>query len=264
MDEVVSRSRVMSRNGTTSRLPIAHMVCNQTPPFGDKPSLMTFREVETVFHEFGHALQHMLTKQDEGLVAGIRGIEWDAVELPSQFMENWCYHRDTLMSIAKHYETGESLPEEVYLKLLAARTFRAGSLSLRQGISALLYMLGWYPVRISYLNVPHRVSRKTQVIPPLPEDRFLCSFNHIFAGGYAAGYYSYKWAEVLSADAFSAFEDAGLDDIKAVQETGHKFRETILALGGGKAPLEVFVGFRGREPSPEALLRHNGLLQVTA
>ncbi|KAF2295747.1 hypothetical protein GH714_033807 [Hevea brasiliensis] len=197
MDEVVGRSRVLSRNGTTPRLPIAHMVCNQTPPVGDKPSLMTFREVETVFHEFGHALQHMLTKQDEGLVAGIRGIEWDAVELPSQFMENWCYHRETLMGIAKHYVTGETLPEDVYLKLLAARTFRAGSLSLRQ------------------------------------------------------------WAEVLSADAFSAFEDAGLDDSKAVKETGHKFRETILALGGGKAPLEVFVEFRGREPSPEALLRHN-------
>ncbi|GMP31121.1 hypothetical protein CsSME_00005467 [Camellia sinensis var. sinensis] len=132
MDEVVGRSRVFSLDGTSPRLPVAHMVCNQMPPVGNKPSLMTFREVETVFHEFGHALQHMLTKQDEGLVAGIRGIEWDAVELPSQFMENWCYHRDTLMSIAKHYETGECLPEDIYRKLLAARTFRAGSLSLRQ------------------------------------------------------------------------------------------------------------------------------------
>ncbi|XVF61468.1 hypothetical protein PTKIN_Ptkin08bG0131700 [Pterospermum kingtungense] len=266
MDEVVARSRVLSRSGTTARLPVAHMVCNQTPPVGDKPSLMTFREVETVFHEFGHALQHMLTKQDEGLVAGIRGIEWDAVELPSQFMENWCYHRDTLMSIAKHYETGESLPEEVYSKLLAARTFRAGSLSLHQIQFASLDLelhTKYVPDGTeSIYDVHHRVSRKTQVIPPLPEDRFLCSFNHIFAGGYAAGYYSYKWAEVLSADAFSAFEDAGLDDIKAVKETGHKFRETILALGGGKAPLKVFVEFRGREPSPEALLRHNGLLPV--
>ncbi|XP_022740421.1 probable cytosolic oligopeptidase A [Durio zibethinus] len=268
MDEVVSRSRVLSRNGTTARLPVAHMVCNQTPPFGDKPSLMTFREVETIFHEFGHALQHMLTKQDEGLVAGIRGIEWDAVELPSQFMENWCYHRDTLMSIAKHYETGESLPEEVYLRLLAARTFRAGSLSLRQ----LRFACVDLELHTKYIpdgsesvyDVDQRVSRKTQVIPPLSEDRFLCGFNHIFAGGYAAGYYSYKWAEVLSADAFSAFEDAGLEDSKAVKETGHRFRETILALGGGKAPLEVFVEFRGREPSPEALLRHNGLLAVTA
>lgn len=268
MDEVVSRSRVLSRNGATSRLPVAHMVCNQTPPVGDKPSLMTFREVETVFHEFGHALQHMLTKQDEGLVAGIRGIEWDAVELPSQFMENWCYHRDTLMSIAKHYQTGENLPENVYLKLLAARTFRAGSLSLRQLRFACVdlelhtnYVPGGSE---SVFAVDQRVSKRTQVIPPLPEDRFLCSFSHIFAGGYAAGYYSYKWAEVLSADAFSAFEDAGLNDSKAVQDTGHRFRETILALGGGKPPLEVFVEFRGREPSPEPLLRHNGLLSATA
>ncbi|GKU95000.1 hypothetical protein SLEP1_g8419 [Rubroshorea leprosula] len=267
MNEVVSRSQVLSHNGAV-RLPIAHMVCNQTPPVGDKPSLMTFREVETVFHEFGHALQHMLTKQDEGLVAGIRGVEWDAVELPSQFMENWCYHRDTLMSIAKHYQTGESLPEDVYLKLLSARTFRAGSLSLRQIRFAIVdlelhtrYAPGGSE---SVYDVDQRVSRRTQVMPPLPEDRFLCSFMHIFAGGYAAGYYSYKWAEVLSADAFSAFEDAGLDDSKAVKLTGQKFRETVLALGGGKAPLDVFIEFRGREPSPEALLRHNGLLSVAA
>ncbi|KAI4328105.1 hypothetical protein L6164_020489 [Bauhinia variegata] len=268
MDEVVSRSRVLSRDGTSARLPVAHMVCNQTPPVGDKPSLMTFREVETVFHEFGHALQHMLTKQDEGLVAGIRGIEWDAVELPSQFMENWCYHRETLMGIAKHYETGESLPEDVYLKLVAARTFRAGSLSLRQIRFATLdlelhtkYIPGGPE---SIYDIDRRVCERTQVIPPFPEERFLCSFSHIFAGGYAAGYYSYKWAEVLSADAFSAFEDVGLDDSKAVKETGQRFRETILALGGGKPPLEVFVEFRGREPTPDALLRHNGLLPAAA
>ncbi|XP_023751895.1 probable cytosolic oligopeptidase A [Lactuca sativa] len=266
MDEVVARSRVLSDDKSSVRLPIAHMVCNQMPPVGDKPSLMTFREVETVFHEFGHALQHMLTRQDEGLVAGIRGIEWDAVELPSQFMENWCYHRDTLMSIAKHYETGETLPEEIYQKLLAARTFRAGTLSLRQLKFATVdlelhskYVPGGSE---SIYDVDRRVSEKTQVLAPLEEDRFLCGFSHIFAGGYAAGYYSYKWAEVLSADAFSAFEDAGLNDDKAVRETGKRFRETILALGGGKAPLEVFVEFRGREPSPEPLLRHNGLLQT--
>ncbi|KAK7252461.1 hypothetical protein RIF29_36411 [Crotalaria pallida] len=268
MDEVFARSRVLSRDGNSTRLPVAHMVCNQTPPVGDKPSLMTFREVETVFHEFGHALQHMLTKQDEGLVAGIRGIEWDAVELPSQFMENWCYHRETLMGIAKHFETGESLPEEVYLKLVAARTFRAGSLSLRQlkfaSVDLELHSKYVPGGPESIYDVDRRVSERTQVIPPFPEDKFLCSFSHIFAGGYAAGYYSYKWAEVLSADAFSAFEDAGLDNSQAVKETGHKFRETILALGGGKAPLEVFVQFRGREPTPDALLRHNGLLSVAA
>uniref|UniRef100_A0A1D1XHR9 oligopeptidase A n=1 Tax=Anthurium amnicola TaxID=1678845 RepID=A0A1D1XHR9_9ARAE len=268
MDEVFARSRVLSRGGAPVRLPIAHMVCNQTPPVGYKPSLMTFREVETVFHEFGHALQHMLTKQDEGLVAGIRGIEWDAVELPSQFMENWCYQRDTLMSIAKHYETGDPLPEEVYQKLLAARTFRAGSLSLRQirfaKVDLELHSKFVPGGSETIYDVDQRVGKRTQVIPSLPEDRFLCSFSHIFAGGYAAGYYSYKWAEVLSADAFSAFEDAGLDNDKAIKETGDKFRETILALGGGKPPLEVFVKFRGREPSPEALLRHSGLLPVAA
>ncbi|CAA7393959.1 unnamed protein product [Spirodela intermedia] len=268
MDEVFSRSRVFSRDGVPVRLPIAHMVCNQTPPVGDKPSLMTFREVETVFHEFGHALQHMLTKQDEGLVAGIRGIEWDAVELPSQFMENWCYQRDTLMSIAKHYETGEPLPEEVYQKLLAARTFRAGSLSLRQihfSVIDLELHSNYIPGGPETIyEVDQRVGKRTQVIPPLPEDRFLCSFSHIFSSGYAAGYYSYKWAEVLSADAFSAFEDAGLENDKAVKETGRRFRDTVLAYGGGKPPLEVFVEFRGREPSPEALLRHNGLLPVGA
>lgn len=268
MDEVFSRSRVLSRDGFPVRLPIAHMVCNQTPPVGDKPSLMTFREVETVFHEFGHALQHMLTKQDEGLVAGIRGIEWDAVELPSQFMENWCYERDTLMSIAKHYETGEPLPEQVYQKLLAARTFRAGSLSLRQVHFAVVDLelhTNYVPGGSETIyDVDQKVGKRTQIIPPLPEDRFLCSFSHIFAGGYAAGYYSYKWAEVLSADAFSAFEDAGLDSREAIRETGWRFRDTVLAYGGGKPPLEVFVEFRGREPTPEALLRHNGLLPVGA
>ncbi|CAA2979760.1 probable cytosolic oligopeptidase A [Olea europaea subsp. europaea] len=268
MDEVVGRSRILSQDGSSPRLPVAHMVCNQMPPVGDKPSLMTFREVETVFHEFGHALQHMLTKQDEGLVAGIRKVEWDAVELPSQFMENWCYHRDTLMSIGEHYKTGECIPEDIYEKLLAARTFRAGSLSLRQlrfsTVDLELHTKYVPGGSESIYDVDRRVCEKTQVLPPLPQDKFLCSFSHIFAGGYAAGYYSYKWAEVLSADAFSAFEDAGLTDDKAVEETGHRFRETILALGGGKSPLEVFVEFRGREPSPEALLRHNGLLQVAA
>ncbi|KAI3704590.1 hypothetical protein L1987_74815 [Smallanthus sonchifolius] len=192
MDEVVAR-RVLSHDKTSVRLPIAHMVCNQMPPVGDKPSLMTFHEVKTVFHEFGHALQHMLTKQDEGLVSGIRGIEWDAIELPSQFMENWCYHR----------------------------TFRAGSLSLCHIKLATVdlelhskYVPGGSE---SIYDVDRRISEKTEVIPPLPEDRFLCSFIHIFSGAYAAGYYSYKWAEVLSADAFSAFEDAGLHDEKVWQ-----------------------------------------------
>ncbi|KAL3721844.1 hypothetical protein ACJRO7_034221 [Eucalyptus globulus] len=254
MDEVVGRSRVLSRDGVSARLPIAHMVCNQTPPVGNKPSLMTFREVQTIFHEFGHALQHMLTKQDEGLVAGTKGIEGDAKELPSQFMENWCYH------------STESLPEDVYRKLLAAKTFRAGSLSLRQYASVDLQLHTKYVPggSESVYDVDQRVCEKTQLIPPLPEDRILCSFQHIFSAGYAAGYYSYKWAEVLSADAFSAFEVAGLNDKKAVKETGKRFRETVLALGGGKAPLQVFIEFRGHEPSPDALLKRNDLFPVAA
>merc|ERR1711966_469336 len=210
MDEVVGRSKVLATEGSDARLPVAHMVCNQTPPIGGKPSLMTFREVETLFHEAGHAFQHMLTKVDCGLCSGIRNVEWDAVELPSQFMENWCYHRATLMSFAKHYETGEPLPDDLFDKIVAARTFRAGSMMMRQ--------LHFATVDLSLHSAAHfdpesgdaskifeleqKVAEKTCVVMPLPEDRFLCGFAHIFAGGYSAGYFSYKWAEVLSADAF--------------------------------------------------------------
>ncbi|KAL3696251.1 hypothetical protein R1sor_010327 [Riccia sorocarpa] len=264
MDEVLGRSRLLAPQGGKVRLPVAHMVCNQTPPVGDEPSLMTFREVETVFHEFGHALQHMLTKQDEGLVAGIRKVEWDAVELPSQFMENWCYHRATLLGIAKHYKTGETLSDELYSKLLAARTFRAASMMLRQihfaSVDLELHSRFRPGGSESIFDVDRRIAEKTQVIPPLPEDRFLCGFSHIFAGGYSAGYYSYKWAEVLSADAFSAFEEVGLENEEAVKETGKRFRDTVLGLGGGRPPAEVFKDFRGRDPSTDALLRHSGLL----
>ncbi|XP_047308624.1 organellar oligopeptidase A, chloroplastic/mitochondrial-like [Impatiens glandulifera] len=263
MDVVVGRSVAVTKNGNP-RLPIAVIVCNQTPPVGDKPSLMTFREVEIIFHEFGHALQHMLTKQDEGLVSGCRGIEWDAVEIASQYMENWCYQRDILLSIAKHYETGEGLNEEIRSKLLSARTFRAGSTLLRQLRYALIdlelhtkYVSGGSE---SIYDMDQRIGKKTGLIPLLPEDRFLCSFSHIFADTYAAGYYSYQWAEVLAYDAFSAFEEVGFENDQEIEELGHKFRETVLAVGGGKSPLEVFVQFRGREPSPNAFLRYNGLL----
>ncbi|CAL5226728.1 g9581 [Coccomyxa viridis] len=270
MDEVVGQSRLLAPAGESVRLPVGHMVCNQTPPVGDKPSLMTFREVETLFHEAGHCLQHMLTEQDEGLVSGIRGIEWDAVELPSQFMENWCYNRDTLNSFARHYETGEPLPEDLYQKLVAARTYRSGSMMLRQlHFSELdLVLHSQYKPRqgstVFDSEVVKRVEERTTILKPLPEDRFLCGFSHIFAGGYAAGYFSYKWAEVLSADAFSAFEEVGLDNKSAVKETGRRFRDTVLALGGGRAPALVFKDFRGRDPSTEALLRHNDLLPAAA
>ena len=245
------------------RLPVAHLVCNGTPPVDGRPSLMTFREVETLFHELGHGLQHMLTRVNHRDVAGISGVEWDAVELPSQFMENWCYHKPTLLGMTSHFETGEPLPEELFAKICAARTFRAGSGMLRQlrfGLTDLELHTTWDPDGTEeHHEVEARISAATSVIPPLPESRFLCSFQHIFSGGYAAGYYSYKWAEVLSADAFAAFEEAGLDDEASVAETGRLFRDTVLAMGGGRHPMDVFRDFRGREPSIDALLRHSGL-----
>jgi oligopeptidase A len=259
MDTCLNRRRTDGR----LQVPIAHLVCNCTPPSGGKPSLMTFREVETLFHEFGHGLQHMLTTVDYPDAAGINGVEWDAVELPSQFMENWCYHKPTVMGMAVHYETGEPLPDELFEKIKAARTFRAGSDMLRQltfGMTDMeLHTQFDSDGGDSIFDVQKRVMEKTSVLPMLPEDRFLCSFQHIFAGGYAAGYYSYKWAEVLSADAFGAFEEAGLDNDDAVREVGRRFRDTVLALGGGKHPMEVFREFRGREPDPAALLRQYGL-----
>jgi len=263
MDTCIDRS-VQEENGDrTVRLPVAYLTCNQTPPVDDKPSLMTFEEVTTLFHEFGHGLQHMLTRVDYSFAAGINNVEWDAVELPSQFMENWCYDRPTLFSMARHYETGEPLPEAYYQKLLAARNFMSGSAMLRQlhfGLTDLELHHRYQPDGSELANdVRLRIAQTTTVVPPLPEDRFLCAFGHIFAGGYAAGYYSYKWAEVLSADAFAAFEEAGLEDEGAIAQTGRRFRETILALGGGQHPMTIFKAFRGREPDTQPLLRHSGL-----
>lgn len=245
------------------RIPVAHLVCNQTPPAGGKPSLMSFREVETLFHEFGHGLQHMLTRVDYEDAAGISNVEWDAVELPSQFMENWCYHRPTLLGMTAHYETGEPLPEDLFEKIVAARTFRSGSMMLRQlrfGLTDLRLHTDYDPAGPeSPFDVMRQVNELTGVMPMHSDDRSLCSFQHIFSGGYAAGYYSYKWAEVLAADAFSAFEDAGLDDDAAVRRVGRRFRDTVLALGGSRHPLDIFRDFRGRDPSPEPLLRTHGL-----
>ena len=247
------------------RLPVAHLVCNSTPPAGEVPSLLTFREVETLFHEFGHGLQHMLTTINERDAAGINGVEWDAVELPSQFMENWCYHRPTLMQMAIHFETGKPLPDDLYQKLCAARNYRAASQLLRQlqfGLTDIELHSSFDPDgNESPFDVERRIAETTSVMMPLPENKFLCAFQHIFAGGYAAGYYSYKWAEVLSADAFAAFEDAGLDDADAVTRTGRHFRDTVLALGGSEHPMDIFRRFRGRDPDPDALLRQCGLLK---
>lgn len=264
MDVCINRGKITQNGVTTTRLPVAYLICNQTPPVDGKPSLMTFYEVETLFHEFGHGLHHMLTKVDYAGAAGINNVEWDAVELPSQFMENWCYERTTLFSMAQHYQTGEPLPEHYYQKLLAARNYMSGSAILRQihfsSVDLELHSRYLPGQGETAADVRHRVAKTTTVLPPLSEDAFLCAFGHIFAGGYAAGYYSYKWAEVLSADAFAAFEDAGLEDEAAIQATGKRYRETVLALGGSKHPMEIFQSFRGRQPSTASLLRHNGLL----
>lgn len=188
------------------------------------------------------------------------------MELPSQFMENWCYDEKTLYSFAKHYETGAPLPRELFQKIKAAKNFQAGMQMLRQlffgAMDMYLHSTEYHalePAERSVFAVQHELAAKYAVVPPLPEDRFLCSFSHIFAGGYSAGYYSYKWAEVMSADAFAAFEEAGLDNEEAIRATGRRFRETVLARGGGQHPREVYRAFRGRDPSPEALLRHSGL-----
>jgi len=263
MDDCIGRAKITENGTETTRLPVAYLVCNQTPPVDGKPSLMTFTEVETLFHEFGHGLQHMMTKVDYSGAAGINNIEWDAVELPSQFMENWCYDRSTLFNMAKHYQTGEILPEHYYQKLLAARNYMSGSGMLRQlhfsSLDIELHHRYQPGGNETAKDVRKRIAKTTTVLPPLPEDAFLCAFGHIFAGGYAAGYYSYKWAEVLSADAFAAFEEAGLENEPAITETGRLFRDTVLALGGSKHPMDVFKTFRGREPNTEALLRHSGL-----
>jgi oligopeptidase A len=266
MDVCLGRGKVWEGDKQTTRLPVAYLIGNQTPPVDDKPSLMTFEEVNTLFHEFGHGLQHMLTQVDYAGSAGINNIEWDAVELPSQFMENWCYDRHTLMGMAKHYQTGEALPEHYYRKLLAARNYMSGSGMLRQLHFSFLDIELHHRYQPEGAETPNqvreRIAQNTTVIPPLPEDAFLCSFSHIFAGGYAAGYYSYKWAEVLSADAFAAFEEAGLDNESAIASVGRRFRDTVLAQGGSQHPLEVFKEFRGREPHTEPLLRHSGLLNT--
>ncbi|CAK6692694.1 Oligopeptidase A [Cyanobium usitatum str. Tous] len=261
MDECLGRSRSASGEPV---LPVAYLICNQSPPVGDTPSLMTFDEVETLFHEFGHGLQHMLTTVERPQAAGINNVEWDAVELPSQFMENWCYDRATLMGMARHWQSGEPLPEAEYQKLLAARTFMAGGATLRQvhfALTDLRLHSQWTPDSgESPDQLRRQIAATTTVLEPIAEDAFLCAFSHIFAGGYAAGYYSYKWAEVLSADAFSAFEEVGLEQEEEIVATGRRFRDTVLSLGGSRSPAEVFEAFRGRQPSSEALIRHSGLV----
>jgi oligopeptidase A len=260
MDGALSRKR---RADGTVRLPVAYLICNFTPPVGDKPSLMTFREMETLFHEFGHGLQHMLTTVDRVEASGINNVEWDAVELPSQFMENWCYTKETIGALARHFETGAPLPNALFDKIVAARNYRAASATLRQVYFATLDLaLHRADPKVDFIELQRKIAAENTVVAPLAEDRFLCSFSHIFAGGYAAGYYSYKWAEVLSADAFSAFREAGLDDSSRVHATGRRFRDTILSQGGARHPMDVFKDFRGREPSTRPLLEQTGLVSL--
>jgi oligopeptidase A len=248
--------------------PVAYLVCNFTEPGvvngKPRPALFTHDEVITLFHEFGHGLHHMLTQVDELGVSGISGVEWDAVELPSQFMENFCWEWDVLQHMTSHVETGEPLPRALFDKMIAAKNFQSGLQTLRQVEFALFDMHLHFDHDAhgsrTAQDVLDDVRRRFAAMIPPPFNRFQNSFSHIFAGGYAAGYYSYKWAEVLSADAYSAFEEAGAIGGNILSaDTGRKFLEEILSMGGARPALESFKAFRGREPSIDALLRHNGM-----
>lgn len=247
-----------------SQLPVAYLVCNFAPPVGDQPSLLTHNEVETLFHEFGHGLHHMLTQVTVPSVSGIRGVPWDAVELPSQFLENWCWEREALDTFSGHVETGEKLPAELFDKMLAAKTFGAAMQMVRQLEFALFDLRihkEFDPAQGGRVEqILDQVREQVAVIKPPAYNRFANSFSHIFAGGYAAGYYSYKWAEVLSADAFSRFEEEGVFN----PETGASFKQNILEKGGSEEAMDLFVAFRGRKPDIGALLRHSGLTSEEA
>lgn len=243
------------------QIPVAFMTCNSSAPVGDKPALFTHDEVVTLFHEFGHGLHHMLTQVDYPDIAGINGVEWDAVELPSQFMENWCWERGVLDMIAAHWQTGEPLPEGLYQKMQAARHFQTAMATVRQLEFAVFDMRlhldpqAAEPGRLE--TIQQQVRDEVAVIKPPAFNRMAHSFSHVFAGGYAAGYYSYKWAEVLSADAFARFEEEGLFD----SGVGEAFLHEVLEVGGSRKAMESFTAFRGRKPTVDALLRHNGLTE---
>jgi len=255
MDDCVGRRKV----DDVVQTPVAYLVCNFTPPTGDEPALLTHDEVTTLFHEFGHGLHHLLTQVDYSGVSGINGVEWDAVELPSQFMENWCWEKQALALISAHYQTGEPLPDSLFDKMIAAKNFQAGMQMARQ-LEFSLFDFRIYrdfdPEKGGRIyDTLDKVRSQVAVMPAAPFNRFAHSFSHIFAGGYAAGYYSYKWAEVLSSDAFSLFEENGIFDA----ETGQSFLHNILEKGGSEDAMSLFVKFRGRKPNIDALLRHNGI-----
>jgi oligopeptidase A len=255
MDECIVRKKT----STGIQNPVAYLTCNFSPPLGDKPALLTHDEVTTLFHEFGHGLHHMMTKIEYSGVSGINGVPWDAVELPSQFMENWCWEKEALDLFARHIDSGEILDNKIFKKMMKARTFQAGMKMLRQ----LEFSLFDYRLHIEFAisdsliiqDLLDEIREKVAVVETPDFNRFQHSFAHIFAGGYAAGYYSYKWAEVLSADAFSKFEERGIFDKK----TGKAFLQSILEQGGSREPMDLFIEFRGRKPSIEPLLRHSGI-----
>ena len=256
MDDCMGRK--VRANGEL-QTPVAYLVCNFNKAVGDKPALFTHNEVTTLFHEFGHGIHHMLTQVDAAPVAGINGVAWDAVELPSQFLENWCYEEEALSFISGHFETGEPLPKELLDKLLAAKNYNSGMQMLRQIEFSLFdfkihndYVAG-EPCQIQ--SVLNDVRSRTSVVHAPEFNRFQHGFSHIFAGGYSAGYYSYKWAEVLSADAYAKFEEEGIFN----PQTGQAFMQHILEKGGSEEPMELFKNFRGREPRVDALLRHSGI-----
>ncbi|CDU10910.1 oligopeptidase A [Vibrio coralliirubri] len=252
------RGRRITESGEL-QTPVAYLTCNFNKPVGDKPALFTHDEVVTLFHEFGHGIHHMLTQVEAGAVAGINGVPWDAVELPSQFLENWCWEEEALSFISGHFETGEALPKEMLEKMLAAKNFQSAMFILRQlelGLFDFTLHTEYDPeVGARVLETLADVKSKVSVLPSLDWNRFSHSFGHIFAGGYSAGYYSYLWAEVLSADAFSAFEEEGIFNT----ETGNRFLNNILEMGGSEEPMELFKRFRGREPQIDAMLRHAGI-----
>ena len=257
------QGRIVHQNGNL-QIPVAYLTCNLTPPIGDEPALFTHQEVITLFHEFGHGLHHMLTQVNYLSVSGINGVAWDAVELPSQFLENWCWEREALDLIAAHYKTNEPMPDELFKRMHAAKNFQSSMIMVRQ----LEFSLFDFKIHAEYQTTEFRnkkgidiqgvldsVRDQVAVIKPPSFNRFQHGFSHIFAGGYSAGYYSYKWAEVLSADAFEKFEENGIFDRK----TGLEFLHSVLEQGGSKEPIELFKAFRGREPQIKALLRHSGI-----
>lgn len=252
----VCRARRHKLNGGLQS-PVAYLTCNFSGPVGDNPALFTHDEVITLFHEFGHGIHHMLTQVDVGGVSGISGVAWDAVELPSQFLENWCWQPEALAFISGHFQTNEPLPQDLLDKMLAARNFQSAMQMVRQLEFSLfdIQLHQGHSAKQSVQALIDAVRVKVSVITPPTFNRFQNSFGHIFAGGYAAGYYSYKWAEVLSADAFSRFEEEGIFN----QQTGQDFLNNVLEKGGSQEPMELFKAFRGREPNNDALIRHSGI-----